>query len=318
MKKAGILINPNSGRGNGLGLALAERFGHNKNVILSVLQDFSDLLPNLYEMAKHDVTDLFISSGDGTVHAVQTMLAEKAIFKTLPRLCLLPHGTTNLTAADIGFRQTKITAQVDFINALAFSDLRIRPTIRVLNAKDGIIRHGMSLGSGAAAAATRYAQIAFNDRGVKGNFANFAIIAGGIAKTMLLPTNNNDPTRFDNPHEIAVHHNGITICQGPQLMTISTTLEKLFFNTKPFWGGKTGAIRTSIFPYPVPNLLRWLKPMLYGDERRKVPSGAISFSADQFEIAAAEPFVIDGEFFEGPAQGLLKVETGPAFTYICA
>ena len=100
-------------------------------------------------------------------------------------------------------------------------------------------------------------------------------------------------------------------------MMISTTLKKMFFNTNPFWGGVNGPIRTSVFPYPVPSLLRWLIPIMYGSETRKVPKGAMSFSTDRFEIETPHSFVLDGEFFDPPEHGPLKIETGPERVYIC-
>ena len=35
------------------------------------------------------------------------------------------------------------------------------------------------------------------------------------------------------------------------------------------------------------------------------------------EITCPASYVIDGEFFDGPTGGPLKVETGPIFIYLC-
>jgi hypothetical protein len=88
-------------------------------------------------------------------------------------------------------------------------------------------------------------------------------------------------------------------------------------NTRPFWGGKTGPIRVTTFPYPVPSIPRWLLPMMYGGEDRKFPKGAVSFCASALEVTTPVTFVIDGEFFEPPLGEPLRLETGPVFTYVC-
>jgi diacylglycerol kinase (ATP) len=315
--RAGVLINPKSGRGNGKGVALAEKLSGAGNVSLRVLDDFTRLTPYLYEMAKDGVTDLFISSGDGTIQAIQTLIAEKQVFTAPPKICLLPHGTTNLTAADLGFKYRNITAQAAYIKKLEHKDLRVRSSLRIVNPRDGTVRHGMTLGLGAASEATRHAQIAFNDKGVKGNLASFATIGGSIAKGLFTKPKQTDPKRFDRPYEMSIRKEGQLLCEGPQLMLIASTLEKMFFSTKPFWGGKTGPIRVSVIPYPVPSLVRWLLPLMYGSENRKAPKGAISFSSESFEIETPHVFVMDGEFFEAPENGPLKIETGPQFTFIC-
>ena len=317
MARAGVLINPNSGRGNGKGVALGQMLTPEKNLTLRYLEDFSRLTSYLYEMSKDGVTDLFISSGDGTVQAIQTLLAETSIFKQCPNICLLPHGTTNLTAADLGFKNRNLAAQKKFITTLQPNIMRSRATLRVVNPASGGVRHGMALGLGAAAEATRHAQLAFNDKGVRGNLASFATIGGSIAKSLFTTAKPDDQTRIDRAYAIKLWHQNQLLCEGPQLMLVATTLEKMFFGTKPFWGGSNGPLRVSVFPYPVPNMLRWLVPMVYGGENRKLPKGAFSFCCASFAIETPHGFVMDGEFFEGPKNGPLKIEAGPLINYIC-
>jgi hypothetical protein len=98
---------------------------------------------------------------------------------------------------------------------------------------------------------------------------------------------------------------------------MSTTLEKLVLGANPFWGERCGAIRTSVFPYPVPSVLRWLLPVMYGGDRRTGPPGAVSFTSDALQVGWRGRFVIDGEFFEGPADAMLRLETGPRLTFLC-
>lgn len=317
MNRAGVIINPKAGRGNGKGVALADKLSRNHSIPIGMLRDFRELENILASFARNGVEEIYISSGDGTVQAIQTLVAEKNLFASIPRLCLLPHGTTNMTAADLGFRQTSLDAQAAFIEAHAREDLRSRPTLRVINPLDGHVRHGMFLGVGAVAYATLYCQRAFNDKGVKGSWATFAVLGSAALKTAFLPANANDPNRFDKPYPITVRKGDGTVCSGQQLLVLVSTLEKLILGARPFWGTKTGPIRATVFPYPVPSVVRWLLPVLYGSDRRKGPPNTKSFSTDRFEIESTSVFVLDGEFFEGPAHGALKIESGPVFTYIC-
>jgi diacylglycerol kinase (ATP) len=317
LKRAGLIINPRSGKSSGKGLRLAEMLRGKADVSIRILDHFEQLPVFLQELASDGITDLFISSGDGTIQAIQTELAERRRFNSFPRLSLLPHGTTNMTSADLGFRHHDLNAQAEYINNLQASNIRQRPSLRVVNPSDGKPRHGMFLGTGAASGATRFGQRAFNDHGVKGNWATFATLASAAARIMFTTPNPTDESRFDRPFPIRITSNGRVICDGTQLMTLSTTLEKLILGMKPFWGGKSGSIRTSILPYPVPSIPRWLLPVMYGGENRKVPPGALSFSSESLEITSPTSYVIDGEFFEGPEGTALRVETGPVFTYLC-
>jgi diacylglycerol kinase (ATP) len=316
MSRAGLMVNPRSGKSSGKGVALAKKLS-STGVCVQIIDHFGALPDQLKQMAADGVTDLFISSGDGTIQAVQTLIAETRLFPQPPRLCLLPHGTTNMTAADLGFRLRNIDEQAAFITRLEPSDLRQRPTLRAVNPADGNPRHGMFLGTGAASEATLFCQRAFNSKGVKGNAAVIATLGRAMMRTMFTAPNPEDTARFDRPFPIQVISEGHEHASGQQLLMLATTLEKLVLGARPFWGGGKGPIRASVFPYPVPSVARWLLPIMYGSEDRRMPPGAVSFSASSLDVSSPVSYVIDGEFFDGPADRPLKVETGLVFTYLC-
>jgi diacylglycerol kinase (ATP) len=317
VRRAGLIVNPRSGKQSGKGLALAAKLAADPSVTIRILEQFEQITGVIDAMARDNVSDLFISSGDGTIQEILTQIAERQPFRHMPRLCLLPHGTTNLTAADLGLCHRSIDAQASFIQRLALDETRARPTIRCSNPGDGNPRHGMFVGTGAVAAATQFCQQAFNAKGVKGNWATFATLATAVLKSVFTKPDPTDETRLDRPFAITVEADGIRHAEGQQLLQISTTLDKLVLNTRPFWGGKTASIRTTILPYPVPSVLRWMMPLMYGGENRRVPPQAVSFSSGNLLVSSLTSFVIDGEFFAAPADQPLRLETGPVFTYIC-
>ncbi len=319
MSRVGVIVNPGSGRGRGKGLALAELLKATPSVDVVVLARFPEIYPALERFAAQGVTELFISSGDGTVQAIQTWLAESKAFAMLPRLCLLPHGTTNMTAADLGFKRRNLGEQAAFIGNPTPRESAERHTIRVANPAHGKPQHGMFFGTGAVSEATRYCQTAFNDKGVGGNWATFATLATVLSKSVFLKPNPHDPNRFDKPYPITVKINAHTLCHGDQLMMLATTLNKLILGAKPFWGGSHGGpLRVTTMPYPIPSIPRWIIPSLYGSETRKSPPGALSSTCSVCEVETATSFVIDGEFHDAPKDQPLRLETGALFRYITA
>jgi hypothetical protein len=315
-RRAGLIVNPTAGKGNGKGLALAQKLAGDGAIVLRVLDRFEQLEGHVLGMAQDGVSDLFISSGDGTIQEVLTLIAERQPFAAPPRITLLPHGTTNLSANDIGFRSHSIEAQAAFLKTLDARDICTRNTIRCANPGDGKVRHGMFVGTGAVAVATLYCQQAFNAHGVKGQWAVAGTILTALRKYLFSPPGPHDESRFDRPYPMIVDAEGTRRAQGPQLLQMSTTLEKLVLNTRPFWGGKTAAIRTSVFPYPVPSVARWMLPVMYGGENRTAPPGSVSFCSNSLEVTSQAMFVIDGEFFDPPTDGPLRLETGPGFTFV--
>jgi diacylglycerol kinase (ATP) len=318
MTRTAVIINPRAGRGRGKGLALAEQLRSDHDIDVTILENFEMLFPSLQRLTQNGTERLFISSGDGTVHAILTWLAEYVAAHKLPQLCLLPHGTTNLTAADLGFRNRNITRQAAFVSNGTPIEIHSRPTVRVVNPKRGVPLHGMFFGTGAIPEATRYCQIAFNDRGVGGSWATFATLAKAAAKTILSKPDPTDPNRFDKPHDIELLIDGNVVCKGPQLLMLATTLNKLILNSKPFWGGAEKPMRTTVIPYPLPSPMRWLWPALFGSEARRAPPGSQSVSCTACIVTSDTEFVIDGEFYDAPDNEPLRIETGPVFQYLIA
>jgi len=315
-RRAGLIVNPRAGKGSGKGVALADRLKGDGRVSLHVLERFEHLDTVITDMAREQVTDLFISSGDGTIQEILTQIAERNPFVTLPRICLLPHGTTNLSANDLGFRSQSIDGQAAFVRSLEAASTATRRTIRCANPGDGKVRHGMFVGTGAIAVATRYCQQAFNDQGIKGQWAVAKTLLTAVRKYLFSAPDPRDEARFDRPYAITVASDAGRMAEGLQLLQMSTTLDRLLLGCHPFWGGKTGPIRTTVIPYPVPSVLRWMLPVMYGGEGHAGPPGAVSFCSGTLEVSSDVMFVIDGEFFPPPADGPLRLETGPEFTFL--
>lgn len=315
-RRAGLIVNPRSGKGSGKGQELAARVTGDPGISLHVLEHFERLEDVLAGMAREGVSDLFISSGDGTIQEILTLLAERGVFPDLPRICLLPHGTTNLSANDLGFAHRSIGAQVAFLRNPQAKRLATRHTIRCLNPGDGKLRHGMFVATGAMALATHYCQQAFNAKGVRGQWAVVQTLLTAMRKYVFSRPDPHDEARFDRPHAISVDANGRRMADGMQLLQMSTTLDTLLLRCHPFWGGKTAPIRTTVIPYPVPSVLRWMLPIMYGGERHAAPEGAVSFCSDDLAVTSDVMFTIDGEFFPPPVDEPLRLQTGPLFTFV--
>lgn len=316
-----LIVNPKSGKESGKGLQLAEKLNRSDTSRVVILDDFAALPGILASLAGEGVDTLFISSGDGTIQAIQTELAERNPFAFLPRLALLSHGTTNMTAADLGFGINDLDGQAWVITdpeaLAAATEVRRRPTLRIANPRDGRVRHGMFIGAGAVWQATKFCQEAVHRTGLKGDWATFATLAAAAGRAVFTRADPGDVERIDRPHAMRVTAGGKVRGDGEHLTFIATTLNKLVLGSKPFWGGGGAPIRSTLFAYPPPNLVRWLIPALFGSEDRTPPPGTLSFATDCIDIVTASPFVIDGEFFDPPDEGPLHIETGPEFAYIC-
>ena len=86
----GLIINPLSGNRAGRGLRLRELLRPSSGMCAAVLEDFGSLPTILREFSAKGVETLAISSGDGTVQAIQTELAERNSFPGCRPFCSCP------------------------------------------------------------------------------------------------------------------------------------------------------------------------------------------------------------------------------------
>ncbi|GEM_PF-843001 len=326
--EAMLIVNPASGGGNRQGVALAEALRADAHVRAVVLDDFERLEPALREMTEAPPEVLFISSGDGTIQFVQTWLAERSGLsqQRWPMLALLPHGSTNMTAADIGLKVKGVARQVAFIRERGWrrADARVlsRPTVRVANALPGA-QHGMFVGAGVLAEATLYCQQAFNRKGVRGQWGPLLTLLKVGARALLRPAGPQDVERIDRPWRMRVMADDVLMGEGWQVALLATTLHRLVLGARPFWGGcddagegEGGVMRASLFGHPPPFLPRWLPVVLYGGERRRVHESMQSRCVRRLEVETDSRLVMDGEEVHvAPGQPVI-IERGAAMRYL--
>ena len=329
-----LLVNPHSGGVNRDGLRLAEMVRAAPGVRAYVLERFEQIDLALAELAAAPPEALFISSGDGTIQYVQTWLAERSGLprERWPVLGLLPHGSTNMTAADIGFRSKDVRAQAATLRERLWrrpqARFHDRPTVRLVNPARGGPLHGMFLGGGVLAEATLFCRDAFNRKGLRGQWGPLLTMFSVGLKALLRPARPEDAHRIDRPQRMRVVADNELMGEGWQLAVLATTLNKLVLNARPFWGPCAGAgqrgetpktaqvLRVSLFNYPPPFLLRWLPVAMWGGSNRKVHPSMHSRCATRLELTVTDRLVLDGEEVPPPVNEPLIVERGPSLRYL--
>lgn len=320
----GVVINPKSAKKGRKGKGLIRALEGAPGVATQILEDFSDLPPLLKDFAKRKVNLIAISGGDGTVQAIQTILAEQKPFKTLPRLAILPHGTTNMTAADLGLRITNPDRVADMLTRPDYlrraTAIKTRPTVKVSNLLDTPPQHGMFFGTGAIYHAVMLCQRDIHGLGLKGDMATGVTLAVTLLKSLLSRSEpEDDPDKIDRGYPMTIRVDGAVKTAFEQLLFLATTLEKLILGTRPFWNeGATGALKATAIAYPHPSLVRYLWPVMFGAANRRLPEpDFLSFTGAEIGLGLQTKVVIDGEIFEPPSKGELKLTTGPQFEYLC-
>ena len=263
-------------------------------------EEAAALVPRLVAQAPDVVV---INGGDGTIAATLGLILAHWGTARLPLIVVLPGGTANMTAGDIGVASAHWKAMRHFLRWLdrgapLTGEIRPRHIMRVEGAADGQVRHGMFLGTGAIMQATDYAHQKVHSRGLSGE-----ISLGLILVRALWGLFRHDP-HFYRPTEVRISLTdpaGPTVTRdpAPMLILVASTLERLFLGIRPFWAPRRAAIGLTTIKGGARHFGRAILSLLRGRPNRHVTpeNGYDSFRSDRIELRFDGALNLDGELF---------------------
>jgi hypothetical protein len=299
MPKIGLISNPRSQR-NRRGLQEIRQILAGAPEVVHVATDASGELDEvLADFARRGIDLLLINGGDGTVQNLLTRLFERHAFEAPPLLGILPRGTANTTAADVGLRGKTAAALNRAIAALrggTIADHVVeRPILRIENLAGGLSQRGMMFGAGAIPDAIELYNREVHGRGLKGEFG-MGVTLGAILLGSVLGRRGNGVLR---PHDIGVTLDGGRESRTDRLLVLATTLHRLIFRSRPFWNYDAQPIRYTSIAYPPAHLLRAAPKVMYGWRRDALPAEVYdSQGATRIALRLDAPVTIDGETFQ--------------------
>ena len=235
MPKVGLISNRQSRRNRrgldeiGAVVAAAPDVLHGATDGLGMLDDA------LSEFARREVGLLVISGGDGTVQNVLTRLFEASYFERVPTLAILPRGTANTTAADVGLRGRAESALRRLLAATRDGTLADhvveRPILRVENLQGAAAQRGMMFGAGAITDVIDFCCREIYARGLTGKLG----MSLALASLLLGAVVHRRANGVMRSHAIGVALNGGREEQADRLLVLATTLDRLMLGSRPFW-----------------------------------------------------------------------------------
>lgn len=275
---------------------------HREDEISAVLKEFSTLGINI----------LAINGGDGTTARVFTRLLADNHFPELPGIILLPGGTTNMNAGDVGLRGS-LTASVQRMADWALQgegriEQQNRPILRIEGASDGEVAYGMFFGTGTIVNGMEYCIEKIHTRGIRDEFAPGLVVLRTMWGIARKEPYFSDPTRTD----ITLDQND-TLHDRPVIQLLVTSLQRLFLGLKPYWGHEQRALHCTWLEKPTHKVLRAFPALIRGKTNRYVTpeNGYFSHNTDQLQLYLDGTFAVDGELYHASREyGPLTVSNG--------
>ena len=314
----GLISNPNSRR-NRAGLREVERIVANRPAIHHRITGApGDIAGILDEFARLGVDTLAVNGGDGTTAHVFTELLSGGAFAQLPDMLLLPGGTTNMNAADVGLRGSlpdsvrRLAAWADGDDS--GSERIARPVLRVDGACGERALYGMFFGAGTIVDAIEYCHANIHSLGIRDE------LAPGLAVVRALWGILRNDTRFAQPTAMEIDLDDRRADNTrPVVQLLVTSLQRLFLGLTPWWDTAARELHCTWMEHPSRRLLRAFPALLRGKPNRHVnaDNGYFSHNADRICLTFDGTFTLDGEMHRAErGRGPLTLSNGGTLGFV--
>jgi len=265
----------------------------------------------LHAFAGEGIELLVVAGGDGTVQMVLSSLFNYRPFSKMPVLAVIPGGTTNMTALDLGVRGGPVRALRRLQRCLhepARTRLVRRPVIRVERG-EGPDVYGMFFGAGVIASGVSYFQSRIRRLGITGEFASGLVVLRFLGELLT-----GRRGRIMRPVEVAPGAGDNDIQGGTYLFVLASTLQRLLLGVRPYWGGQDEPLHVTCVRESPRRFWRSLPPLLAGrGSKLREEDGYLSWNARVVDMAMADHFVVDGELYSAGGERSLRLSaTDPA------
>lgn len=312
-----VISNPSSGnnrRGNQLRSILD---GLRRSAVPHAEADTLDgLIGSTQQLLDDGVELMVVNGGDGTVQAVLTGIFREPRATDIPVLAVLPGGTTNTTARNVGYGLRAEESLGELIDAAARGELPGKiQRHRVLEVAGNPLSeplYAMFFGAGAVYHGIRFSKENVESRGLRGELG-----AGITLGVFLFRIMTGEGRKLFPPVRArAVVDGGEPVIDDLRGI-LTSTMDRQFLGLRPYWGTERGPIHYSALSYSARSLTRAAVSVMRGKPNRFVRPelGYRSHNASEIELQIDSGFTLDGELFasEGGCSLRLTAENAALF-----
>jgi len=312
----GLLFNPLSGRIRKRKDAVRRAAGEIPGACREVT-NADEISASVDAVVDADTDLLVIIGGDGTVQGVLCHLFATQPLAKWPILTIVPGGTTNMIALDLGIsgspeavlQQLSACFQKDFHPALME-----RHVLCIEQPGAGKV-YGMFFGVGLIARAVIFSQSRIKRLGITGEIYA-ALITFGYAAGFLLGRRQGAwaPVRMTVTEKTLPQHHGTFA------FLFASTLDRLLFGMRPYWGEQPEPLHVTFVRQQRQLPLRSVLRLLIGRGNDvKDKDGYHSCNTNVLELLIDDDYVVDGESYHADSQsGPLRITPAGPIGFLVA
>jgi len=262
-----------------------------------------------------DVDLLVIVGGDGTVQGVLCHLFATQPLSRWPVLTVVPGGTTNMTALDLGILGDPESVLQKLRNCLlkqAPPVLLQRHVLCIQQAGAEAI-YGMFFAVGLIARAVIFSQSRIKRLGITGEIYSGIITLGYLAGVLF---------GFRNgawaPVKMSIMEGNVEVQRGTFAFLFASTLDRLLFGMRPYWGQEQEPLHVTFVRQQRKHPLRSLLQLLSGKgDVLKEKNGYHSHNTQVLELLVDDVYVVDGESYRASGgDGPLRITAAGPISFL--
>lgn len=296
-----VISNPRSGQNARHGLLDRVRELLRQHLQVSHFEEdtWDGMMAAARELMARGTEIIAVNGGDGTVQAVLTGLLRNPAAR-VPLLAVLPGGSTNTTARNLGFGRRPFAALQHLLAEAARGVLPGRIERRAVVRVDagGAPLYAMMFGAGAVYHGIVLFREHVESHGLRGQLGAGLVLATFIGQVLA-----GHGGRLFPPLHAGLRIDGESIPVAPYFGMLASTMEQQVFGVRPYWGRGPGALHFSALGYRPRRLWQALIPILRGTLRPvlRPDLGYRSMNADEIVLRFDSGFTLDGELFAAEA-----------------
>ncbi|HKK22551.1 MAG TPA: diacylglycerol kinase family protein [Pseudohaliea sp.] len=309
----GIISNPASGHNRDHFPRLRRELDRCPGALHRVTTHADEVPAVLEEFADAGVGLLVINGGDGTAATILGRVLEQRPFPRQPLVTLLPAGTANMNAGDVGVRGSLRKAVRRFRRWAQTperpAERLVRHLLRVTIDDETAPHYGMFLGAGAVVHGTEYAHREIHARGLRDDFS---LLLGTVRTAWGVVRGE---AEFTAPTRLALTLDGRAAGEAATLILAVSTLERLAFGMRPFWGREPGPLRLTLIEQHAQRFLPTFLSIIAGRPSRQAQpaAGYHSHNAGHIALSLAGALNLDGEILTVARGATLEASTPLVF-----
>ena len=290
--KVGILCNPLSGRVRKKLTDIRAVSGKLPKSIYREASNKTEFQATLDEFAQEEIGLLVVISGDGTFHAVLTYIFSSNVFKSVPVLCPIPAGTTNMTAHDFGIsgKPTKLLCSLVASLPAISKEQHIQRSVLKVSQHGATPLYGFFFGTGLIVDGVKFFKKRVRKTGMTGESASGIVMLRYLLSLL-----------FDSSSyrcSLSINAKDLVLSGSDCLVMFASTLDRLLMGTRPYWGKETSPVHTTVVRQSPIRLWYFLIPLILGrGQGLEEKDGYLSRNLDTLAIDMQGDFIIDGEIY---------------------